>query len=234
MFDAVVSVIKNTQKPYSAVESWAYDRIVAPAVLDLKHRFYGDRGVASELATMGSILEVGCGGGQLLRKLADQHQQARLTGLDLSSEQVSRARERTASYGNRIKIVQGSALDLPFDSNCFDSVISIGSIKHWPDRILGMREILRVLLPGGSFYIVDLDRGCRLDDAARFVDSWRLPLAARRLALPIFRTFFAGTSIDLEDARQLLREAGLPENGARRVPDTVGILLSGVKTEGTV
>jgi ubiquinone/menaquinone biosynthesis C-methylase UbiE len=233
MFDTVVSVIKNTQKPYSAVESWAYDRIVAPAVIDFTHIFYEVIGVTNELAANGNILEVGCGGGHLLRDLADRHQQARLTGLDLSSEQVSRARKRTASYGDRIKIVQGSALDLPFDSSCFDLVISIGSIKHWTDRILGMREILRVLKPSGSFYIVELDRGCRLDDATRFVDSWRLPLAVRRLALPIFRTFLAGTSIDLDDARQLLRDVGLPESGARRVPDSVGILISGIKTEST-
>lgn len=230
MFDSIFSVVKDAQKPYTVVESWAYDKIVAPAVLDLARTVYGDGELGDTLATHGDILEVGCGGGQLLNLLADRHQRARLTGLDLSSEQVSRARKRTAAYGNRVKIIQGSALDLPFNESCFDTVISIGSLKHWPDRILGMREILRVLRPGGSFYVLELDRGCRLDDAARFVDSWRLPLVVRRLALPIFRTFFAGTGIDLEDARQLLRDIGIPESGARRVSGTLGVVVSGVKT----
>jgi ubiquinone/menaquinone biosynthesis C-methylase UbiE len=229
MFSALFSVIKDKSKPYAAVESWGYDKVIAPAVLDFARHKLLTTAVLARAELAGDILEVGCGGGQLLSWLGEQCPRARLTGLDLSAEQVARAKRRVAHHGGRVNIIQGSALELPSEAAKFDVVISVGSIKHWPDMARGMREILRVLRPGGAFYVVEIDRGCKLNDASRFVDAWRVPGPARRVALPLFRTFVAGVAIDLDDARQMLRELGLPESGASRVLDTPAVLLSGVK-----
>lgn len=229
MFSAFLSVVKDMSKPYTAVESWGYDKVIAPAVLDLaRHTLFATE-VLARADRAGDILEVGCGGGQLLSWLADQHPRARLTGLDLSAEQVARAKRRVARHGERVHIIQGSALELPFNAGSFDVVISVGSIKHWPDMTRGMCEILRVLRPGGAFYVFELDRGCTLNDASRFVGTWRIPRPARSIALPLFRTFVAGTAIDLEDARQMLRDLSLPESGAGRVHDTPAVGVSGIK-----
>ena len=233
MLTSLFSVVKDVSKPYTIVEAWGYDKVIAPAVFDFACHTLLTTAVQARAKLAGEILEVGCGGGQLLSWLGDECPRARLTGVDLSAEQVARAKRRVSRHGGRVQIVQGSALELPFEAASFDLVLSVASIKHWPDMTRGMREILRVLRPGGAFYVVEVDRGCKLHDAARFVGAWRVPGLAQRVLLPLFRTFVAGVAIDLEDARQMLRELGLPESGASRVLDTPAILLSGVKPEAS-
>ena len=111
-----------------------YDRVIAPAVLAMGER------IAAELVDFvgedAKVLDVGAGGGQLALELAERRPRAAVTGLDLSPDQVSRAsqRARDRGLGARATFVQGSALDLPFESGRFDLVTSVASIKHWPDQ----------------------------------------------------------------------------------------------------
>jgi ubiquinone/menaquinone biosynthesis C-methylase UbiE len=223
----LTSVITDMTLPYTAIESWTYDRFIAPAVLDMARLAMGD--LVKDSDTSGELLDVGCGGGQLIAWLAAEYPGAQISGLDLSPEQTARASKRTAQYGERVQVYEGSALEIPFKSNRFDVVISVASIKHWPDRQQGMREIMRVLRPGGRFYVVEADRGCSLEDAGRFVNAWRLPRATGPLLLPLFRTFVAGQGLDLDDAREILRRLKLPESGAQRLPRMPGLLISGTK-----
>lgn len=222
-----VSVVADMTKPYTSLESWGYDRFIAPAVLELSRYVVDD--LAEGIEPAGTLLDVGCGGGHLLAWLAAEYPQARLTGVDLSPEQVARARARTAQFGGRVDVREGSALELPFAAGSFDAVVSVASIKHWPDPLQGLREIVRVLRPGGVFFVAEVDRGCTLEDAMRFVDGWRLPAPARRLMLPLFRTFVAGNGIDLEDGREMLHKLGLSAAGARRLKGLPAVLVSGTK-----
>jgi len=111
------------------------------------HAWLGDR-----------VLEVGCGAGHLANMLAARHGVA-VTGLDLDPQMVERAlanARRTAS-GNRraADFVVGDVAALPFDDDAFDLVVSTLSMHHWSDPRQALREIGRVLRPGGCVLIWD-------------------------------------------------------------------------------
>lgn len=213
--------------PYSAFESYLYDLVAAPAVVALRARVEG--ALLAGLPPGAALLEVGCGGGQLAAHLATVRPDLRITGLDLSPEQIARARRRTAAVASRVELVVGSALDLPFPASHFDAVLSVASIKHWPDQSRGLAECARVLRPGGALAVVEADRGCRLDDARAFVALMRMPAILRPVTVLFFRTYVAGLGLDLEDARSLA--AALPLVAARveRVPGSPGLLIAGTR-----
>lgn len=221
------SVLDNVTKPYSFLESLAYDRIIAPAVLSMASDLQAD--LIGEVPQHARVLDVGCGGGHLLALIAEQRPDLTLTGVDLSADQVRRARRRLQRFGDRVTVEEGSALDLPFDANHFDAVFSMASIKHWPDQLQGLRECLRVLRPGGRLMVVEADRGCRLDDVKAFVERWKLPAAMATLPLAIFRTWVAGHSIDLDDARALAGQLNLANSIVERIASAPALKIEGEK-----
>lgn len=225
-----MSVLKSMTAPYTAAESWIYDRVIADAVAEMRTAMMDELGAG--LPEHARILDVGSGGGQIAIAIAHERPSAEVTGIDLSQEQVGRARRRAkqADVDGRVRFVQGSALDLPFEDNSFDLVLSVASIKHWPDPARGLAECARVLVPGGKLVVVEADRGCRFEDAAEFVGRFRLPGALKPLALAGFRTWVAGQSLDVDEARALLDALPLEQRRAERIAGTPGLLLTGVRT----
>jgi ubiquinone/menaquinone biosynthesis C-methylase UbiE len=177
------------------------------------------------------VLDVGCGGGQLALALARRRADFRITGIDLSPDQVARAQRRATGPGTEPAVTfrEADALRLPFAENAFECVLSVASLKHWPDERRGLEECRRVLSPDGLLIVVEADRGCRIEDAAAFVASWRIPWFLRPIALPLFRTFVAGQSLDLDDARGLLAALDLREARVERTPDLPGLRMIGRK-----
>ncbi len=220
----MLSLTRDFTARYSPLESWFYDRCIAPAVEDFAREMI-DQLVADEGAR--SVLDVGSGGGQVAVLLAGRRPDARITGLDFSPEQVARATRRARALGDRVHFVVGSALEIPFPTASFDAVYSVASIKHWTDPRRGLEQCARVLRPGGLFFVVEGDRGCRLDDARRFVNRWRLPSPVRRIALPMFHTWVTGQAFDLDDARALVAGLPLRDVSVRRIPGTPGLVMQG-------
>jgi SAM-dependent methyltransferase len=100
-----------------------------------------------------TVLDVGSGGGWLVRELASRVPQGRVTGMDLSDEMVERARRNSAAFHN-VEFIVGSVDAIPRDPDSFDKVISVESSYYWPDPAAGIREIFRVLHRGGSAWIL--------------------------------------------------------------------------------
>lgn len=196
-----MSLLADFTARYSASEAWFYDRFIAPAVMDMGETVVAD--YVGALPRGAEVLEVGCGGGQFAQSVLDERSDLRWIGLDISAEQIARARQRNADHENSTFIV-GDVLSLPFPNERFDAVVSIASIKHWPDQAKGLAECVRILRAGGQLLIVEADRGCHLEDARTFVSRWRLPRIARPVNLALFRTLVAGRSLDLDDARSLM------------------------------
>jgi len=220
-------VLSDPTARYSATESFVYDRIIAPAVQELQ-RELGDE-LRGQIPRGARVLEIGSGGGQLAIDVVRSRPDVSYLGVDLSPEQVARARGRARGL-DTLNFTEGSALKLPVADAQYDVVLSVASIKHWPDPALGLRECLRALRPGGHLFIVEVDRGCRLDDAQAFVDRWRLPGPLKHIALPLFRTYVAGHSLDLIDVDELTQGLDITEVELKRIAAAPAWLLQATKT----
>ena len=97
------------------------------------------------------VLEVGCGAAQAGRWLVAQG--ARVTAFDVSFGQLRKARELDAATGTRVeRLVQADAQSLPFASTSYDVVCSaFGALPFVADAPATLREVARVLRPGGRF-----------------------------------------------------------------------------------
>lgn len=101
------------------------------------------------------VLDLGCGTGRLLNRLAAKFPQVWGTGLDFSAEMVRQARCQNR-HRPRLIYLQGNAEQLPFADGQFDAVFSTISFLHYPQPERVFAEISRVLQADGRFYLADL------------------------------------------------------------------------------
>ncbi|HLS47355.1 MAG TPA: class I SAM-dependent methyltransferase [Gemmatimonadales bacterium] len=97
------------------------------------------------------ILEIGCGRGIALPPLARLLEPVRLTGLDIEPGLLMEARLRIDRAGIRAELVPGDARAMPFPAASFDLVIDFGTCYHIARPVDALREVARVLAPGGMF-----------------------------------------------------------------------------------
>ena len=99
------------------------------------------------LPTEGRVLEIGHGPGLLLEALA--------AGIDLSPGMIRQARRRLQRAGLPARLVRGDAVALPYRTGSFDGIVATFAISAIPDGGAAMREMARVLRPGGVLSLVD-------------------------------------------------------------------------------
>jgi ubiquinone/menaquinone biosynthesis C-methylase UbiE len=97
------------------------------------------------------ILEVGFGPGVGIELLATSASSGRVMGVDSSKEMVEQATSRNAKAieAGRVELREGSVEPLPFADKTFDGALAVNSMQVWPDAVAGLREIRRVMKPGG-------------------------------------------------------------------------------------
>src|SRR5262249_29303894 len=102
------------------------------------------------------ILDVGCGGGRTVSKLAAVAAQGKVYGIDFSRASVAVASRvnRKSIQNGRVEIKEASVSQLPFADDMFDLVTAVETHFWWPDMPAGMRETLRVLKPGGTLILI--------------------------------------------------------------------------------
>ena len=103
-----------------------------------------------------TILDAGCGGGRTVNKLATIASQGKVYGVDFSAESVAFARRINKEWIDmgRVEIREASVSRLPFAADVFNVVTAVETHFWWPDLPSDMREVLRVLKPGGVLVII--------------------------------------------------------------------------------
>lgn len=138
------------------------------AGMNLRH--YGVTGWALEhfeFSDTDRVLDIGCGGGETLRRLSESVAGGSITGLDYSelSVRLSAERNREDVENGKMKIVEASVEKMPFADNSFDKIITVESFYFWSDPQEDLREVYRVLDKGGRFLIVaDIHGDAELDE----------------------------------------------------------------------
>jgi ubiquinone/menaquinone biosynthesis C-methylase UbiE len=102
------------------------------------------------------VLDVGCGGGKTIGKLASHAVQGRVFGIDYSRDMVeySKKENQKLEAEDRINLVQGSVEKMSFPNDFFDLVTAIETYYFWPNLSRAFQEIKRVLKPGAKLLIV--------------------------------------------------------------------------------
>ena len=97
-------------------------------------------------------LDLGCGTGEMMKMLLQVDDQRELYGIDLSEKMLSVAESKLSG---KVRLVLGDSEHLPFADNFFDVVYCNDSFHHYPAPENVIREVQRVLKPGGTFLIGD-------------------------------------------------------------------------------
>ncbi|MBN2402138.1 MAG: class I SAM-dependent methyltransferase [Spirochaetes bacterium] len=105
----------------------------------------------------GYILDVGCGGGKAVSELASSCPYGKVFGIDYSEDMVELSKKVNRKYIAKgiVEILHGSVSSLPFKDNFFDLVTAFETYYFWPDLINDLKEIKRVLKPGGKLLLVN-------------------------------------------------------------------------------
>ncbi len=99
------------------------------------------------------VLDIGCGSGWLVRRIAVLAPDGSVLGIDVSDEMIRRAQAASAGLPNT-QFRQGTAEEIPAPTNSFTKVLSVESAYYWHDPAQGLREVFRVLQSGGSAWIL--------------------------------------------------------------------------------
>ena len=101
----------------------------------------------------GRVLDVGCGTGELAGRLADRGWE--VVGLDLCESMVRRAQYKLNGNAAGVRLTVADSECLPFNGGAFDLVTCANSFHHYPHQEVVIRELYRVLKPGGRLLLLD-------------------------------------------------------------------------------
>ena len=126
--------------PNESGRNWRQERVEIPLMV-----------AALRLPRGARVLEVGCGRGIALPVLARLIAPERLVGLDIDPALLAEAEQRLHETGTQADLIPGDVRDLAFPDAAFDLVVDFGTCFHIGRPVDALREIARVLAPGGTF-----------------------------------------------------------------------------------
>ena len=140
-----------------------------------------------------TILDVGCGGGRTLNKLAAMAAQGKVYGIDHSEESVAtskRANARLIREG-RVEVHHGYVSQIPFREGTFDLVTAVETHFWWPNLPTDMREVLRVLKTGGTLIVIaEVYKGAN-NTVAKLAEKYASRAGMKMLGIDEHRELFS-------------------------------------------
>jgi len=147
--------VDSTERLRLEFNDWA--RAGRGAGMEKGHRPVGEQAI--ELMGLGAasqVVDIGCGSGWAARLMAEKAHDGRVVGIDVSDEMIRIAREGSALVSNasNAEFQVASAERLPFADGEFTHAFSMESLYYYADMSAALKEIRRVLRPGGQFVSV--------------------------------------------------------------------------------
>jgi len=169
-------VLRNMNSRHSKVTDWG-----------LSHSSIGKQDI---------VLDVGCGGGRTLSKLAAIATQGKVYGIDHSAESVAMAMRTNQQWIDlgRVEVREASVSRLPFSDGAFDVITAVETHFWWPALPTDLREVLRVLKPGGRLIVI-----AEVYQGAKAFTSKAVERYAEKTGMAL---------LSVEEHRELLTDAG--------------------------
>ena len=184
------------------VARW-YDRTTRKSMEDFRE-------LASRLATSvpagGRVLEVAPGPGFLSIELAKRGCEVR--AVDISRTFVEIAQKNAAEAGIKAEFMQGNAAELPVESGSADLVVCRAAFKNFTEPVKAMREMRRVLRPGGTALLIDMRRDVSMEEIKRYVRGMGLTWWNRIFTNLTFKHMLIKRAYTLDEIRKMATEAG--------------------------
>lgn len=167
-----------------------------------------------------TILDIGCGGGRTVSKLAALATEGKVCGVDYSAESVRASRKMNKDFiaRGRVEIQEASVSQLPFTDNTFDLITAVETHFWWPNLGEDLREVFRVTRGCGQLAIIaEVYKGAPAL-ASRIVEK-SAPQSGIRMLTP-------------EEHRDLLAAAGCTDIQIDTLPTKGRITATGKKASG--
>ncbi len=145
-----MSFFENTRKPLGVGGKVMID------MMNFGHNALSDWGLQFLSPNAdAAVLDCGCGGGAVLKKLLKKCPEGHISGIDYSSVSVEKSKtlNKKAMESGRCEVIQASVAELPFQEAVFDLATAFETVYFWPELPQSFREVHRVLKPGGQFLI---------------------------------------------------------------------------------
>lgn len=156
------------------------------------------------------VIDLGCGGGKTVQRLAIHTPEGKVFGLDYSEDCVDWANElnHEAVEEGRVVIIRGDVDKTPFDDGNFDVATAVETIYFWPDMVQSFREVFRILKSGGQFLIINEaysdGKGQEKNEVYKNVGKMVIP-SPGELKAWLIEAGFKDVQIELEEEKNWLR-----------------------------
>jgi demethylmenaquinone methyltransferase / 2-methoxy-6-polyprenyl-1,4-benzoquinol methylase len=234
--DAIVADKARTPRMFSAIAD-RYDLLNHVLSFNVDRRWRRAL-VAFARAHPGErILDVATGTADVAIGFSDRTRAGGIVGIDPSSGMLDVARRKLdgSRAGERIALLEGDALALPFEEAAFDVVSIAFGLRNLSDGARGTREMVRVLKPGGRLVILEfLPPRWSAPPAHRVYLGAILPVAGRLISGSREAYAYLAASIqgfvEESEVREVMRGAGLRSVESRRLTGGIAALYRGVKS----
>ena len=181
----------------------------AKADFSTSNQWYVDHLLADYPDRIGNVIDIGCGPGDVMLRLATARPTARITAIDGSDAMIELAREAVRSAGllERVTALQGYIPGLPLEERSFDAILSKDLLHHLPDPMVLWSEARRLGRSGAAIYVMDLMRPESPEAARNIVET----VAGGEL--PILKADFYASlcaAFTLDEVRAQVKRSGLP------------------------